>query len=101
MTPEQFVLIRKDQRDNIDRAHEGIKAAKDLAEKCPFPKNTRPATQEDIKVDAVIWYKESDIGPIWRVIDEVYKPDDQWKAYCDHDGCRMGLRGAFVEIHNV
>lgn len=29
-------------------------------------------------------------------IDEVYSPNDEWKAFCADDGCRYGLRDLWV-----
>jgi len=31
-----------------------------------------------------------------KTIDEVMKPDDQWKAFCADDGCRYGLNNLYV-----
>ncbi len=69
-----------------------------------MPQNLRPATAEDIKVGARIWYDGSDgldspSEPYYcRVVEEVLHPNDPWKAYCADDGCRYGLDGAMVEM---
>ena len=69
-----------------------------------LPSNLRPATAEDIKVGALIWYDASDSldstsEPYYcMVVEEVLRPNDPWKAYSAEDGCRYGLDGAMVEI---
>lgn len=86
-------------------AYEVYAKAKDNAAKAKLPKKLRPAEPKDISVGNILWYpdhgqeeeEEWDALPYWIIIDEVYRPDDQWKAYCGTDGCRHGLDGAFVE----
>ena len=64
-----------------------------------LPTNFRPATAEDIKVGAHIWYTQTRYSaPFCAVVEEVLCPNDQWKAYSAEDGCRYGLDGAMVEI---
>jgi hypothetical protein len=79
------------------RAHEAEVAALEVCQEAPFPWKTRPATPDDIRVGQIIWYAKSDIGPCFHRVREVYHPDDAFKAYCSHDGCRYGLDGAYVE----
>lgn len=80
----------------------------------PLPKNLRPAKASDIVEGAIIWYPhrrddlpleqlsppnadEAGEARAWEFVAEVYKPNDDWKAYSSYEGCRYGLRGAFVE----
>ena len=73
-------------------------ALNDAEEKAVMPKRIRPATAEDIVNGAIIWYpKDEDSDTHWKYVGLVMYPNDQWKAYCAHDGCRYGLDGAFVE----
>jgi hypothetical protein len=101
MTPIEYLKIEAEQTTIITAAEDKILAARKKADKCPLPKNLRPATARDIKELAVIWYPDwasrRDGTPGWAVVEEVLHPDDQFKAYCADDGCRYGLDGAFVE----
>jgi len=86
---------------NVAVAQMRAAAALAAAEKAEVPKNLRPAESTDIRVGAVIWYP-GDKGKYaedayWMLVDEVLHPSSEWKAFCAHDGCRYGLRGAFVE----
>ena len=68
-----------------------------------LPSNLRPATAEDIKVGAQIWYDHGGLPyfpsePYCMTVEEVLHPNDQWKAYTADDGCRYGMYGAMVEI---
>jgi len=58
----------------------------------------RPAEPKDIVEGAVILHQNGDNGPFERVVDEVLRPSDPWKAYCADDGCRYGLDDAWVEV---
>ena len=73
------------------------------AEKLKAPKRLRPATAKDIKAKAIIWYpgnkQEYSDRDCWKRVEKVLYPSDDWKAYEAHDGCRYGLRGAYVEIN--
>lgn len=68
------------------------------------PSNLRPATAEDIKVGARIWYQQTDAegGPFCVVVEEVLRPDDLGNAFSSHSGNRFekryGLDGAMVEM---
>ncbi len=69
-------------------------------EKVKAPKNLRPATAKDIKVGAIIWYDlqgEAAWVAHWKMVEEVFNPNDDWKAFVAHDGCRYGLDNAYVE----
>ena len=57
----------------------------------------RNATSNDVISGNVFWYEDGDGGWHWKMICEVLHPDDKWKAFCSHDGCRYGLDGAMVE----
>ena len=82
-----------------EKAQEKEQDALDIAnEKAVMPRRIRPATAEDIVNGAVIWYpKDEYTDTYWKYVGFVMCPNDQWKAYCAHDGCRYGLDGAFVE----
>jgi hypothetical protein len=56
----------------------------------------RKATPEDIVVGNTV-YLLGDGNEIYtQTIEEVLRPDDQWKAYVADDGCRYGLDGLYV-----
>ena len=71
-----------------------------FAEENATPSRLRRAEPSDIVENAIIWYENEDEFSKfrWVFVNEVYKPDDQYKAFCGHDGCRDGLDGAYVEI---
>lgn len=91
---------------------EGVKVAKKLASDAeavaaiaPVPENIRPAEAVDIIEGAIIWYPEyGDFSdelypcPYWKLVSEPRHYGDDWKAFVASDGCRYGLRGAFVEV---
>lgn len=81
------------------RAYHNMKRAEKKAEQAPMPKKLRPATAADIIQGAIIWYPPDDIEDnyYWKSVGEVRFPNDPFKAYTAHDGCRYGLDGAFVE----
>lgn len=98
MRPEEYLKIKKEQKLVIENAYNKIREAEEKVV-CLPPKNVRRAKPEDIVVDAVLWYHiEDDDDIYWKIVGEVYRPDDDWKAYCADDGCRYGLYEAFVEI---
>ena len=88
----------------LDAEHEAIAAndradrALEKAEQAKPPKNLRPATAKDMMPGAIIWYPKEDGESYWKRIEDVMRPNDEWKAYTAHDGCRYGLDGAFVEV---
>jgi hypothetical protein len=102
MTPKEYLKIEAEQRDIIDAANDKISEARELADRCPLPDNLRPAVAADIKEGAVIWYPEwasrKNGTPGWAVVNEVGHHGDPFKAYTADDGCRYGLRGAFIEV---
>jgi len=81
-------------------AYNREKAALASAARLPLPERLRPATAADVVEGAILWYPPTELRPThcWKRVDEVMKPDDAWKGYVSHDGCRYGLRGAFVEV---
>jgi len=96
MTAKQFLAAKR----KLDRMTASIKTVlNELREAVVFPpdEKLRRACSKDIKIGAVIYYKESDFGPVWYVIEEVHAPDSEFKAFTADDGCRYGLDGAFVE----
>ncbi len=87
----------KDAEAKVEEARDAADQAYEDAAFAALPTNLRPATAADIVVGAVIWYPSWDERK-WAIVEEVRYPNDDWKAYCSHDGCRYGLHGAFVEI---
>jgi hypothetical protein len=65
--------------------------------KAVLPNRFRRAEAADITLGSVIWYL-NDGEPFWALVTEVLRPNDTWKAYEAHDGCRYGLEDAYVEI---
>lgn len=62
----------------------------------PLPSNLRAATPSDIMEGAILWYPGFS-GRLWTEVSSVADPSDDFKGYLSDDGCRYGLRGAFVE----
>jgi len=55
----------------------------------------REATPDDIVTGKTVYLSvDSEIHT--KVIDEVLRPSDKWKAFCADDGCRYGLDGLYV-----
>ena len=101
MHPKIQQWIEAERR--IDEARIFAEKALDAAREIPPPKHLRKATADDVLVGNIFWYlrPKKDGGPYWMMISEVYRPNDQWKAFCAHDGCRYGLNGAMIEVSNV
>ena len=84
-----------------DRFRKSLERHLRRAKETPLPEKLRPATADDIKVGAIIWYIDRDEdagGPYWKYVDELLHHGAQWKAFTAEDGCRYGLDGAFVEV---
>ena len=56
----------------------------------------RKAIATDIVEGAVVYLLGDDNDIHTITIDEVLRPDDQWKGFCGDDGCRYGLEGLYV-----
>lgn len=99
LTPHDYLRILDEQNAIIEAATEKIDAARKAANKCPPPKNRRPACAKDIQPGAVIWHERDQRwgGDYWHVVEELLHYGDPWKAYTADDGCRYGLDGAYVE----
>lgn len=99
MTPAEYLKIEKAQREIIEAAELRISKARKQADKCPPPKNRRPAKASDIVEGAIIWHerKAEHGGDYWHIVAEPMHYGDAFKAYCADDGCRYGLQGAYVE----
>lgn len=97
----QLIRAWREAEKEVEKAQKRSEQALARAERIKAPKNLRPATAKDIKVGAVIWYPADPTNPYdidhWKLVDEVLRPNDDWKAYTAHDGSRYGLYGAFVE----
>jgi hypothetical protein len=97
--PKEYLEIEKQQRKIIEAAEARIFEARQQADKCPPPKNRRPAKADDIVEGAIIWHErpKEHGGDYWHVVAAPMHYGDAWKAYCADDGCRYGLNGAYVE----
>lgn len=98
MTPTEYLKIEKAQREIIEAAELRISEAREQANKCPPPKNRRPAKASDIVEGAIIWHERAKEhgGDYWHIVAEPMHYGDAWKAYCADDGCRYGLNGSYV-----
>ena len=99
LSPKDYLKIRDNMNNQIKQAYNEISIAHDYVMLSDFPKHYRPAQASDIVVGAVIWYarEEQYHGAFWKIVDEVLRPDSDFKAYTGDDGCRYGLEGAYVE----
>jgi hypothetical protein len=97
MTPQEFVEYEKRMLNEIDRINLDIEKAFASVDNT-LPTNLRMATPEDIKTEQIIWYKEGDDGPFWKIVKRVLNPSDLFKAYCAEDGSRYGLDDAWIAI---
>jgi len=88
-----------DAQEVARKAHKAEIKALDEAENAKLPEKLIKAQAKDIVEGGVIWYPECDGDRVWNIVEEVLRPDDNWKAYCAQDGCRYGLDGAFVEAN--
>ena len=81
-------------------ANESASSLLRFAEENATPSKLRKAEPSDIVENAIIWYEDKDKFSKfrWVFVIEVCKPNDPYKAFCGHDGCRDGLDGAYVEI---
>jgi hypothetical protein len=99
MKANRFFSIKTALECKVEFAERQLE--KHLENTADKPKNLRPAKASDIVEGAIIWYPkwEDSDHPIdlWKEVYEVKWPDDAFKAYTAHDGCRYGLDGAFVE----
>ena len=95
MTPEQYAVIRAYIKSTIAAAYDKIRELR-AAVDGTLPDSLRPATANDIRPGAIIWYKEGYDGPFWAIVEEVLRPDDPFKAYTAEDGSRYGLDDAWV-----
>ena len=98
MTPQQYLQIKRALDKVIRVANAQIEAAETKAHKCPFPKHVRPAEPDDIFPGKIIWHKGGDDGDFWNVVEEPLRYGSDFKAYTADDGCRYGLKDAYVEV---
>jgi len=84
--------------ERLQAAQSEFRATEKAIMRSPMPKRRRPAEPRDITEGAFIWYPEHPPGRRLLIVEEVKYPDDDFKAFCATDGCRYGLRGAFVEM---
>ncbi len=96
MTPEQWTKKSSRMRDKRAAEEEKLDDERESVE-MPAAADLRPATPRDIKEGSIIYYPaKPGRDAYWKLIDEVLRPDDDFKAYCADDGCRYGLDGAYV-----
>ena len=101
MKPTEYLELKRQKEAEIEKLEQEIQAARDEAMATPPPDNLQPAVASDIALGAIIWEEvgpDPDYPTEWGffVVEEVLRPDDEWKAYVTN-GCRRGLYGAFVE----
>ena len=56
----------------------------------------RKATPKDIVKGNTVYLIGDDMEIYTQTIEEVLRPDDQFKGYVADDGCRYGLNGLYV-----
>jgi len=56
----------------------------------------RKATPDDIKEDNIVFLIGDGDEMYKKTIEKVYRPDDDWKAFCAEDGCIYGLYDLWV-----
>lgn len=96
MKPREFLIEKRSIEEQIVQLECQLDA---LPGKVEFPKDEelRPAKASDIRVGEMIFYPENPRRNSWiAFVQDVMWPDDDFKAYMSEDGCRYGLRGAFV-----
>lgn len=97
MRPKQAIAEEKKLRGEIRKIEKQINEIYENVDDS-FPRSVRPAKSSDIKLGQILWYKEGDFDPFWKVVCEVLRPNDFFKAYVAEDGCRYGLDDAYVEV---
>lgn len=97
MTPKEYLKIEAKQRAIIEAAEDVIFSARKKADKAKPPRSKlRLALARDIRIGLIVWHNNGDDGWFWHVVDEPMHFGDDFKAYIADDGCRYGLRGAWV-----
>ena len=96
LTPHDFIRIKGEQHKISHEAYRAINDAFEQAVKCPLPDCLRPATPADVIAGAVIWKPDFDGDCKWCIIQEVLRPNDDFKAWVSY-GCVYGLHEAYVE----
>lgn len=56
----------------------------------------RKATPDDIVEGNIVFLIGDGDEMHKKTIEEVYRPNDDWKAFCAEDGCRYGLYNLWV-----
>jgi hypothetical protein len=100
MNTKEKIQAWLEARDDAEAAEINARRLLEEAETdVVLPDNLRAAVAKDIQEDAVIWYpRVGDCeGATWAIVYEPLYYGDAWKAFTAHDGCRLGLHGAFVE----
>jgi len=103
MNPIEFVKIEAEQRLIIAAAQDAIAAARQNADRAKPPKKQlRRARADDIRTGLIVWHERpaEHGGWYWHVVAKPMHYGDAFKAYCADDGCRYGLRGAWVYAYN-
>jgi hypothetical protein len=97
MTAADYAAYRDEVYAAIRSAHLRLAVAHAAVE-VPPAERLRPAVAADIVPGAAVYYRPAGCDPYWKLVDEVRRPDDAFKAYVAEDGCRYGLEGAMVEV---
>jgi hypothetical protein len=100
MTPEEYLKIEAALRAVIDTAETQLAEAREKADNAKHPPldQLRRAQADDIRRGLIVWHDNGDSGWFWHVVSEPRHYGDDFKAYFADDGCRYGLRGAWVSI---
>lgn len=96
MRPKEYLKIKEKQDRRIEDANRKIDEARRRAMACRPPKDRREATADDIIPGAIIWHEND--PDFWNVVEEPLHYGDPFKAYTADDGCRYGLRNAYIEL---
>lgn len=96
MSPSEYLLIEKRQREIIASAENCIAEARKQANRCAPPVVRRLALASNIVKGAIIWQKRAAEhgGDYWNVVDIPLQDGD----YIADDGCRYSLRDAYISI---
>jgi hypothetical protein len=96
MTGDQFLKLRQSCEEARDILEREVGRARAKV-RHPARRKMRPATANDVQEGRIFWYFHDDKPHFWCIIEEVRYPGDDFKAFLADDGCRYGLKGAYVE----
>jgi hypothetical protein len=98
MTSKEWKREYKSAKKLLSQAASDVGSLEECIDDIKYGK-LRTATCRDIVDGAMIIYPcdEYPEDTHVRIINEVLYPNDDFKAFVDHEGCRLGLAGAYVE----